>query len=1664
MAQFAVLLPTFATLNRAIQGSVKFLFDFDSALRDIVRIDISGLSNRMDEVARSALDTASAFGVSAIEVLETTRVFKQAGFSIEESQKKAQTAILATQVSTLTSAQAVEVFIAASKQFGAQGENSIAVLDKLAKVEDEAAVNASDVAEAFRAGGNALATFAKDIDDSVGVIAALREQTRKSGREIGTFLKTIQTRIFAAGEARDAVEALGVEVENLDGSLRPTLAVLNDLKTAFDGLTEAQQANAAKSIAGIRQFESLAATLASLDRANELSIESANAAGTAEAKRAITDEKLIRTLGRLKAAGEDAAASIGEAGIADALKDALKFATSLLNGFKGLADIIDKLGTSLAPLLALVGTRVVRAVTGLAAGAAGGVAGGGAGAQSRGVAELNTASQVAAGSLNKLDTNVNKTSSIFRRGGSDIRRFSSTLVQEMRNEQAARQQAAQAARNEAAVRNQGIRRFAAFNVAAIAAPIAINALTQEFVKAGKLSQEAASVVDSTISRSVGLGIAFGSISKKAGIMAGSLSLAAAAAGALTDFLVKKIEEAGTKGTRIDVATTDRLANDKALATEFAKALASDRNRTAGGGIDTASAAADVAATKVGQAFLDRMEKEFDIGAEEATRALGQAFAGISKGSQNARNNILKVSEELGLIESPESLRVLNEILDSDIPATYADKTNLTLEALGKAGDTTSRFADELVVMEDHAKRGVKAFAKLNDVLLGLVGLQDLNRELEMLSVGVEFSSDKFARLRDEAQLLGEAAQIAEQNFGNVVANLVNAADRPESEDGFGVQTKIDKEGNVTDASTQAKKVLSLVLKEVETSGLKAFQRIRGELDTLVGQDEGLQNFTKALEDAVRDRFEAQIESQKAVNAVEQSIADTRKTLAKEQEKAVTDADEALSDLNKKILSFGTAVSAADFAALDSVVAGDIESILAGEASGVSEGVRQLIISAFGEGVQKAENQLGSTIEQTQRDFDMLTAKLGEIRTELGAFGNVQEGTEEATRKARLEIEEQATVRALENAELEGGIKITEARLALIKAQIKAEEEAAEAEAKRLAAVETLTQASFDFENALNSAAQAFDDFTSQRLSELFQEEASAQEELQAAQSDVLSSTGDLADAYANLQQAIFAFNGAIAEAQIESNLFAREIAILGGGISSFAGRLQSLEDSFDNVLRDANITLEQRISLERQLAEETLSFLENARSQIVNAGLQIFGQSGSQNQELQQGIAGLQMVAEQLGGSFENFLNLDPQAFSEVQNSLLALPQEFRQQILNALSFLPDTASIGGFSVDQLREALGQVGAGVAPDEGLPSIEELNNQQVEQLQKLQDLAAQDANLQIGQVIAAQRQVELAQEQLDAAQIAQERAEENLGAVRDAVQEEAAVLMAAQAQRDELTDRVIAAQDASALRQIEKEAQLFAEQNATFREVGSAIVQGLGQVISARLGQIGAGAALADLSGGFIPNAAGGLNIREAAGLLRAGMREKRAMPGGAGLAVANTSEAVIPMNKGFIPNFAQGSDIAASLDSLRGIDAGFVAAVSNAIQNTLGNLNGGGNEEQFDRIISVLEEVRSGIDSIDESNTSIQSSAATSASNASDGTGATTGAAASDVNINVTTNQRSTVQVAGIDNLRTALQEGLQGAAMDQVEEVITPLTEQIDAVLQVLAERGLISGVGQPG
>jgi len=131
MAQFAILLPTFATLNKSIQGGVKFLFEFDAIIKDIIRTDIGSMTGKFDEIAKSAFALSKEFGSSAIVAAETIKTYVQAGNSLKEANELARLSILATKASTLDAAQAVEFLLSASKQFGLEGEALANSLDAL---------------------------------------------------------------------------------------------------------------------------------------------------------------------------------------------------------------------------------------------------------------------------------------------------------------------------------------------------------------------------------------------------------------------------------------------------------------------------------------------------------------------------------------------------------------------------------------------------------------------------------------------------------------------------------------------------------------------------------------------------------------------------------------------------------------------------------------------------------------------------------------------------------------------------------------------------------------------------------------------------------------------------------------------------------------------------------------------------------------------------------------------------------------------------------------------------------------------------------------------------------------------------------------------------------------------------------------------------------------------------------------------------------------------------------------------------------------------------------------------------------------------------------------------------------------------------------------------
>jgi hypothetical protein len=186
------------------------------------------------------------------------------------------------------------------------------------------------------------------------------------------------------------------------------------------------------------------------------------------------------------------------------------------------------------------------------------------------------------------------------------------------------------------------------------------------------------------------------------------------------------------------------------------------------------------------------------------------------------------------------------------------------------------------------------------------------------------------------------------------------------------------------------------------------------------------------------------------------------------------------------------------------------------------------------------------------------------------------------------------------------------------------------------------------------------------------------------------------------------------------------------------------------------------------------------------------------------------------------------------------------------------------------------------------------------------------------------------------------------------------------------------------------------------------------------------------------------------------------MPAGAGLAVANTSETIIPSRfRGQIPNFAGGnggSQIANGIQAINGTNAAIVAAITNSINNIIGKVDAGAQQDLDKLTLDKLDNILSTLQEISLSNSTISN-----AVNVDQATQTSTGAAAvQPININVNSNGKSEVRVTGLDSLEKDLRSAITRAQTEQAEQVLAPVNSAVEAIFKVLRERNLMSSFGQ--
>lgn len=234
--------------------------------------------------------------------------------------------------------------------FGLSAQDSTHFADILAQASSNANTNVSMMGETFKyvaPVAGAMGYSAEDVALAVGLMA----NSGIKASQAGTSLRTILTRMAKpTKEVQTAMDQLGVSVIDSDGNMKSLHEIMDDLRSGFSGLSEAEKVNMAATLGETDGMSGLLAIVNASDRDYQKLTDSINnCSGAAESMAETMQDNLEGQLTILGSTAESLALEIYESvkgPLTDMTKLGIDAVSNLTEGFEtgGVMGMIDAAG------------------------------------------------------------------------------------------------------------------------------------------------------------------------------------------------------------------------------------------------------------------------------------------------------------------------------------------------------------------------------------------------------------------------------------------------------------------------------------------------------------------------------------------------------------------------------------------------------------------------------------------------------------------------------------------------------------------------------------------------------------------------------------------------------------------------------------------------------------------------------------------------------------------------------------------------------------------------------------------------------------------------------------------------------------------------------------------------------------------------------------------------------------------------------------------------------------------------------------------------------------------------------------------------------------------------------------------------------------------------
>lgn len=348
-------------------AAVKTATDFEAGMSEVKAIS-GATGSEFDALREKAIEMGAKTKFSASDSADAFKYMAMAGWDASAMIDGIAGVMDLAAASGEDLATTSDIVTDALTAFGLQASDSAHFADVLAQASSKSNTNVGLMGETFKYVAPVAGALGYSIEDTAVAIGLMANSGIK-GSQAGTALRSTITRLAKpVGEAKDAVEELGISITNADGTMKPLSQTMVELREKFAGLTEEQKAQYAAMLAGQEGMSGLLAIVnASDEDFQKLTDEINNANGAAEDMASVMMDNTAGAVEQLKGALESAGILIGEK-LTPYIRKLAEWITGLVEKFNSLSEgeqeQIVKLGLILAAIgpVLLIMSKVISVV------------------------------------------------------------------------------------------------------------------------------------------------------------------------------------------------------------------------------------------------------------------------------------------------------------------------------------------------------------------------------------------------------------------------------------------------------------------------------------------------------------------------------------------------------------------------------------------------------------------------------------------------------------------------------------------------------------------------------------------------------------------------------------------------------------------------------------------------------------------------------------------------------------------------------------------------------------------------------------------------------------------------------------------------------------------------------------------------------------------------------------------------------------------------------------------------------------------------------------------------------------------------------------------------------------------------------------------------------